>query len=138
MPTPLKLFKMVMIFARSLLAVALLIGIVFFIGIYIVRPRQVMRRFDAFCARRPVGSSFNELLDDAFVDEITLSDARGFVSRYGSSRGEGLRKLRAELKSQGSGTVELMWTHTPPFGRLILNIEFKNNVVTALKVSELD
>jgi hypothetical protein len=127
----------------TVLAAAVGLGVLIFaalfIGFYVIRPRRVMHRFDEFCARHPVGSSFAELIDDSFVTEVSMAgDVGPALITLGSKDKAALTKLRAGVKARPSGSIELTWTHTPPFGRLILDVKFDAGRVTGLRQSELD
>lgn len=118
-------------------AILCLICVVLFIGIYIIRPRRILHRFDELCLRHPVGSPVAGLIDDPFIEDASMG---GHFSPLptASAHQEALSKLRADIKARPSGSVDLMWTHTPPYGRVILGVDFDAGRITALRQSELD
>jgi hypothetical protein len=122
------------------LAVAILVAVTaLFVAVYIIRPRLIMRRYDAFCPRHPVGSTVADLLDDPFLKQMTFADMKGFP--FFSPGGQGpnsMAALRDAIKSSREGSFSLMWTHTPPFGRLFLEVRFKDDRIVAVRQSELD
>jgi len=130
------------VFARlgQVAASLALLAVMFFFAVFVVRPRIVLRRFDAFVARHPAGSSIAALIEDPFVDAATLAGFSGKRPEveFSVDRAASLARLRAEVKSVPRGALELMWTHTPPFGRVFVDVEFSDGKVTAVRASSLD
>jgi hypothetical protein len=107
-----------------------------FIWFVAIRPRRIMHRFDQFYARHPVGSSVADFVDDPFVEEISMADTQGKVIEIPAPGA--IAKLRADVRSQASGQLSLQWTHTPPFGRLWIHVEFDAGRITSREQGETD
>jgi hypothetical protein len=71
-----------------------------------------------------------------------FSAAFGKVMNDGAQEelGPAQRKKVRDLLAGGirNGTIDLMWTQVPPFGRVILDIGFKNGVITDIRRGSLD
>jgi hypothetical protein len=118
-----------------------LLVVAFFVTVYVLRPRVILRSFHAFVARHPVGSPIAALVDDPFVDSATTATGPAGEAptvEFGRERPARLAKLRADAKAAAKGRLDLTWTHTPPFGRISAVVDFEGGKVTAVRVSELD
>jgi hypothetical protein len=125
-----------LIVIAALFGTALLLAGGGFVWLFAVHPRLVLRRFDAFVSHHPVGSDVADLVDDPFVDDITMAQS-GSMSIDFRNHGA-LATLRADVKSQTAGHVMLEWTHTPPFGRISISADFSGGRITSIRQAELD
>ncbi len=135
-----------MVVARKLGTVPLVIALVLLGGVVIVgggfawfaaiRPRLIMHRFDECFARHPVGSPIADLVDDRFVDDLSMASVGG--KSFSFPDRSGIAALRAEAKSVADGKVWLEWTYLPPFGRLSIDADFSGGRITSIKQSSLD
>ena len=109
---------------------------------YFWQPRQVLRAFDEFTAVHKEGTPIEAVLADPFVlqatdltfDEESLKD----VKPGGPARQLERFKARLAAPPTPSGVLELTWTHTPPFGRVFLHVEYADGGITSLQTSDLD
>ena len=92
------------------------------------------------------GTELAALLAEPFVETASEVTVRGpfeataaYLVTDESARQALLKKLKAHPGARaGTGTLELMWIHTPPFGRLFLVVDFEDGVVKAVRTSSLD
>jgi hypothetical protein len=129
------MFKVSAPIVASLLGMVLLAGGAF-LWFTAVRPRRVMHRFDAFYAHHPVGSAIADLVEDPFVEEITMASTGG--KSVDLPDASAIKRLRADIESQTAGRLWLQWTYVPPFGRLWLDASFSGGHITAIKQGETD
>ena len=104
-------------------------------------PRQTLRAFDEFTLVHKEGTPIDALAADPFLlrasdltfDEASLKDLKpGAPARQ-------VERFRAQLKEPGQkGVLEITWTHTPPFGRAFLHVEYADGVVKSLQTTDLD
>lgn len=111
------------------------------VGLMVWSSRAVLQDFDALARRTTPGMPLDALLDDPFVARCADVSVRGpfeaSAERLTDATGPDalLQRLRT---AGGKGTVELMWVHTPPFGRVFLAVDFEDGKVTGTKTSSLD
>jgi hypothetical protein len=107
-----------------------------FVGIFIVRPIFVMRDFNRFVERHPIGSSIEDVATDPFTDQVTLLIMDGqFID---AGRQTGREQAQNALRGKTKGELHLMWTHTPPFGRVNITFTFDGGRILDAKTGSLD
>lgn len=112
------------------------LGVAGFGWLYFVRPRLILRDFAAFLERHPVGSDIHSVAEDSFVDRATLVsiEHKPSLSFERASRDA----LREQFAAHADGEVDIMWTHTPPFGRVSATIRYADGRVADVKTHDLD
>ncbi len=109
-----------------------------FVVVYIIRPRLILRDFHAFLERHPIGTSVDTIASDPFVRSVTTistsegeppDDNRSFLKPP---------ELEAALAKARSGEVDLMWTHSPPFGRVGATFRYESGRITKASTFDLD
>jgi hypothetical protein len=115
-------------------AVTVVIAFVYF---FIVAPRRVLARYERFVAVHGVGTSIDDLASDAFVERATMItlDAQVLVD-FGMQ--PSAKALPTRLLGKRGGELMVMWTHTPPFGRVSVNVTFDDGKIVALHKDFLD
>jgi len=137
-------WKAAAIAVGSLLLSAAFGALALFWLFYIAGPRRVKRDYTEYVRRHPAGTSLTDLTADPFFAKatmVTLTDpARPRTMRsIGPNAGaEDFARVRAELSAEPRGFCEIMWTHTPPFGRYFLDVEFKAGRVVSARPGSLD
>jgi hypothetical protein len=111
-----------------------------FVFTFVWQPRAVLRSFDEFTLAHHEGTRIEALADDPFLERASdlTFDAESLKDVMPGAPARQLGRLRAQLKSSASGTLEATWTHSPPFGRVFLHVEYADGLVTALKTTDLD
>jgi hypothetical protein len=109
-----------------------------FVVFYVVAPRRVIARYDAFTAAHPVGSDVDSVMADPFTADamdVWLTEGNDPTT---STVERDRVKLRAALRERPRGHLHVMWIHTPPFGRVGADFTFENGKVTELRKTSLD
>ena len=115
---------------------AVALGVTGFFGLYVVRPRLILRDFAAFLERHAIGSDIQAVAEDPFVDSATIVSVHGkpLFAFEKPSRDA----LRREFSERATGDVDIMWTHTPPFGRVSATLRYTDGRVVDVKTHDLD
>lgn len=125
--------------AASVGAAAVVFGalVALFAAFFIVFPRRVVRRYEGFVTAHPVGSGVDAMLDDPFAkDAMTSWFDAGEGAEPQLTRS--LDELRSVARAQPRGHLHLMWTHTPPFGRIGVDYTYEGGTITALRRTSVD
>jgi hypothetical protein len=107
-----------------------------FASIFIIRPMFVMSDYNGFVDRHPAGSPIADVASDPFTDRITLAIMDGQFIDGGRQKGREL--VTNALRDHSKGELHLMWTHTPPFGRVSVTFRFEDGRILDAKTGSLD
>lgn len=102
--------------------------------VYVVKPRRLLARYDRFVAAHPVGSPIADAVDDPFVREATMVSVEDVDG--GQPRFIDVHTLAAQPPTRGN--VDVMWTHTPPFGRVFCTLSIEGGRITSVRRGSLD
>lgn len=110
---------------------ALVLGALLFAAIFfVVLPRRVLADYRGFVARHAIGTDVDALARDPFVKRSTMILLNGKPLPNS--------ELPAVLTKQDHGELDVMWTHTPPFGRVSYVVTFDHGKIVAARQGSLD
>lgn len=108
-------------------------GVALFVGVYVIRPRLILRDFDAFLRRHPVGTAIAEVGADPFVGRATVIALDERVVSHAERA-----SLPSRLAGRPDGNLDVMWTHTPPFGRVSWIVRYEHGRIVDARTHDLD
>lgn len=127
--------------AIGLLGLLIMLSIAgLFVHTFVWQPRQMLRGFDEFTLEHKEGTSIDALANDPFLlraSDLTF-DTESLKDVQPGAPERQLGRFRALLKTTPKGTLEVTWTHSPPFGRVFLHVEYADGLVTSLQTTDLD
>lgn len=108
--------------------------------------RSTVAQFDALVARTTPGTALAALLEDPFVARCALVQVTGAFAGEAELPLQGEAAVRAVLAEfrtsaasrSGEGRLHLMWVHLPPFGRLMLDVDYAAGAISAVRSGSLD
>ena len=121
---------------------ALLVGVGgLWVGGALYSSKRQVARIEKFAEVHVVGSPFQTLVDNPLLGDasrISL-DGEALVALPDKRPTPALlATLKARVGGQGSGTLSLEWVYLPPFGRYLMDVEFKDGVIRGSKTKVLD
>jgi len=105
--------------------------------VFVIQPRRVLAKYDRFVDSYPAGASIDSLVSDPFVRDATLVMVDGKPLPGGGSRPK-TDELRAQVSAHPDGELLILWTHTPPFGRVSVTVVHSGGKVLSLRRGALD
>jgi hypothetical protein len=111
------------------------------IGGMLFSSKRQIARIERFAEVHGSGTSIRSLVDDPLLGDTSriAVDGEALVALPGKRPTPATSAtLRDRVGRPGSGVLSLEWVYLPPFGRYLLDVDFKDGVISASRTKVLD